>query len=135
MSIITQSSKVKSQNHNAKAKSDLKHRCYYYSIEIIKFLKVLPNDKTYWSISDQLLRSATSIGANVIEAKSASSKRDFIKFYDIALKSANETKYWLALMRDGLGITATQINPLLIEVEELANILAASLLTLKNKRQ
>ena len=44
-------------------------------------------------MTDQLLRSATSIGANVVEAKSASSKRDFIKFYEIALKSANETKY------------------------------------------
>jgi len=44
-------------------------------------------------MTDQLLRSATSIGANVMEAKSASSKRDFIKFYEIALKSANEIKY------------------------------------------
>ena len=44
-------------------------------------------------MTDQLLRSATSIRANVMEAKSASSKRDFIKFYEIALKSANEIKY------------------------------------------
>jgi len=81
------------QNYNLKLKTELKYRCYYFSIQIIKFLGNLPEKKVYWVISDQLLRSATSIGANVVEAKSASSKRDFIKFYEIALKSANETKY------------------------------------------
>ena len=63
-----------------------------------------PSERIYWIISDQLLRSATSIGANIIEAKAASSKKDFIRFYEISLKSANETKYWLCLLRDGTRI-------------------------------
>ena len=75
------------QNHNSKPKNDLRTRCHNYSMTIIKFLETLPEKKIYWVISDQLLRSATSVGANIIEAKSSSSRRDFIKFYEIALKN------------------------------------------------
>ena len=80
------------------------------------------------------MRSATSIGANVVEAKSASSKRDFIKFYEIALKSANETTYWLGLLKDALNINEPEMTYLLGEAEEISKIIAASLLTMKNKR-
>lgn len=106
----TQNAKVKTQNHNAKSKIELKYRCYYFSISIIKFLATLPEKKVFWIIADQLLRSATSIGANIVEAKSASSKRDFIKFYEIALKSANETKYWLGLLRDATNTNKDTVN-------------------------
>ena len=81
------------------------------------------------------MESATSIGANTIEAKSASSKKDYIRYYEIALKSANETKYWLGLLRDALDADKNEINKLLKETGELANILAASLLTMKGKKQ
>lgn len=94
----------------------------------------MPNEKVYWIISDQLLRSATSIGANVIEAQAASSKRDFIRFFEISLKSANETKYWLGLLRDSTNADKKEINNQLQENGEIAKILGASLLTLKNKR-
>lgn len=123
------------QNHNSKCKTELKYRCYYFSINVIKLIKELPNEKVYWIISDQLLRSSTSVGANVVEAKSAHSKKDFIKFFEIALKSANETKYWLGLLRDATSVDDNKINILLKEVEELSNMLGASLLTLKNKRK
>lgn len=123
------------QNHNSKPKTELKYRCYYFSIEIIKFLGVLPEKRIYWVISDQLLRSATSIGANIVEAKASSSKRDFIKFYEIALKSANETKYWLGLLRDSTQADKDKINSLLQEVEEISKMLGSSLLTLKNKNK
>jgi len=79
------------------------------------------------------MRSATSIGANIVEAKSASSKKDFMKFYNIALKSANETKYWLCFLRDAVESDKKQIGRLLNEVVELSNMLAASLLTMKRK--
>ncbi len=123
------------QNHNSKPKTELKYRCYYFSIEIIKFLGVLPEKRIYWVISDQLLRSATSIGANIVEAKASSSKRDFIKFFEIALKSANETKYWLGLLRDSTQADKDKINSLLKEVEEISKMLGSSLLTLKNKNK
>ena len=86
-------------------------------------------------ISDQLLRSATSIGANIVEAKASSSKRDFIKFYEIALKSANETEYWLGLLRDATQADKNKTNQLLVEVEEISKMLGSSLLTLKNKKK
>jgi len=123
------------QNHNSKLKTELKYRCYYFSIEIIKFLGTLPEKRVYWVISDQLLRSATSIGANVVEAKSSSSKRDFIKFFEIALKSANETKYWLGLLRDATEVDKNEVNNLLKETNEISNILGSSLLTMKNKKK
>jgi len=128
-------SKIKDKIHRANLKSDTKYRSYYFSIEIIKFIKNLPNKKIYWVITDQLLRCATSIGANLIEAKAASSKRDFIKYVQIALKSANETKYWLCLLRDSDLLTKEKIEPLLTEATEIANMLGSSILTLKGKKK
>jgi len=81
-----------------------------------------------------LLRSSISIGVNIVEAKSSSSRRDFIKFYEIALKSANESKYWFGLLRDATEAKKEEITPLLNELEEISKMLGASLLTLKNKR-
>lgn len=83
-------SNVKTTTKNPK--TDLKVRTYFFSIKVIKFLATLPDNKIYQIITAQLLRAVTSIGANIVEAKSSSSKRDFIKFYEIALKSANESK-------------------------------------------
>lgn len=122
--------KTTSQN----PKTDLKVRCYYFSIKVIKFLQTLPEKKVYWIIADQLLRSATSIGANIVEAKSSSSRRDFIKFYEIALKSANESKYWFGLLRDATEADKNKVNELLEELNQLSNMLGSSLLTLKNKK-
>ena len=74
---------------------NIRHRCFHFSKEVIRFIKDTRYDKIYHSIFDQLLRSATSIGANVVEGSAGSTKRDFTNYYAIALKSANETKYWL----------------------------------------
>ncbi|TSD03180.1 MAG: hypothetical protein Athens071416_241 [Parcubacteria group bacterium Athens0714_16] len=126
--------KRKTQNHNENTRTDLRYRSYKYSVYIIKFLERLPNSRLYWVISDQLLRSATSIGANIMEAKSASSKKDFARFYDIALKSANETKYWICLLRDTTNTDKEYLKQLLNESEGLSKMLGASLLTMRNKR-
>ena len=83
---------------------------------------------------EQLLRSSTSIGANVIEGKSAHSKKDFIKFYEIALKSANETKYWLMIIKDGLKINGKVTEKLLIEADEISKILATIINKTKAKK-
>ena len=105
-----------------------------FSLDIIKLISSLPNQRIYWTICDQLLRSATSIGANIIEAKASSSRKDFIKFYEIALKSGNETKYWLYLLRDSNLVTDEDVGKLIVEAEELVNMIASSLLTLKGKK-
>lgn len=127
-------SNFKSQNQNVNIKSNVKYRSYKFSLLIIQFISIFPEKKIYWIIGDQLLRSATSIGANIVEATSSSSKRDFIRFYEIALKSANETKYWLCLLRDGKLIKDDDITNIIQEAIELSNMVAASLLTLKGKR-
>ena len=129
--------KLKSQISNLKTKSqnsNLRTRAYQFSLEIIRFVSNLSEKKIYWTISDQLLRSATSIGANLIEAKASSSKKDFIRYYEIALKSANETKYWLYLLKDSHLVELVKVDPLIKEVVELSNIIGASILTMKGKK-
>lgn len=124
------------QNNNSKFKTDLKARAYFYALEIIKFIDSL--DKRDFSaqiISRQLLRSATSIGANIIEAQAGSTKRDFTNFFSYALKSANESKFWLGLLRDSAKADKNKTEVLLQETIELANILGSSILTLKGKRK
>lgn len=120
---------------NNNPKEELKYRAYKFSIKIVQFISSLPNERVYWVITDQLIRAATSIGANIIEAQAASSKKDFINYYAISLKSANETKYWLGLLRDATKTDKDTVNGLLEETKSLANILGASLITLKGKRK
>ncbi|PJC02288.1 MAG: hypothetical protein CO073_00265 [Candidatus Komeilibacteria bacterium CG_4_9_14_0_8_um_filter_36_9] len=73
-----------------------------------------------------------SIGANIIEAKSSSSRKEFCRYYQIALRSANESKYWLCLLRDGFNVTK-DVNSLLNEIIEISKILATSILTIRRK--
>ncbi len=127
-------SNLKVQNYNENLKTNLKHRSYTFSILIIKFVSEFSNKRVYWIIADQLLRAATSIGANIIEAKSSSSRREFIKFYEIALKSANETIYWLNLLKDAHLLDSTDLLSLINEANEISNMLGSSLITLKGKR-
>lgn len=114
---------------------ELKKRAYLYGLNIIKFIDYLnKQDYSVQVIVKQLIRSATSIGANIIEAQAASSKKDITKFFNISLKSANECKYWLGLLRDSGKANIKNINHLLQETTEIANILGASVLTLRGKR-
>ncbi len=121
------------QNYNSKFKSDIKLRCYKFSLAIIGFIETLPNKRACWIIADQLLRSAMSIGANLIEGSAASSRLEYKKFYEISLKSANETKYWLSLLRDSGFANQVRAEELIKEVTELANMLAAGVIKLKRK--
>jgi len=130
---MTNNEKLKTNNHNFKS-SNLRDRTYQFSLDIIKFINKLPNERAFWSIGDQLLRSSTSIGANIIEAKASSSKREFIKFYQIALKSANESEYWLSLLRDSYPKLKSDCDALLSELDQISRMLASSLITMKGKR-
>ena len=131
-----QSEKRKMQNNNPKPKTDLKKRAYLYALAIIKFIGQLDQkDFIVQTLAKQLLRAATSIGANIIEAQAGSTKKDFTNFFVYALKSANETKFWLGLLRDSGKVQKDLANRMLQEVTELANILAASILTLKGKNK
>jgi len=109
----------------------IRHRCYYFSKEIIFFVQNVKFDKTYGSLFDQLIRSATSIGANVVEGKAGCSKKDWKNYYAIALKSANETKYWLCLLRDTMEVSKSKANELIKEADEISKIIASIIINAK----
>jgi four helix bundle protein len=113
---------------------DIRHRSYKFSVEVVKYVYSISVHKNFSSILNQLVRSSTSIAANIIEAKSSSSRKEFARYYQIALKSANETKYWLCLFRDALDLDKNKIEGFLKEVTEIANIIAASVKTLKSSK-
>lgn len=113
----------------------IKERAYFFCLKLIKFIDSLNSkDMTTQIITKQLLRSGTSIGANIVEAQAGSSKKDFANFYTHALKSANETKFWIGLLRDSNKSNKETANNLLKETREIANILGSSILTLKRKK-
>ena len=122
------------QNDRAKFKDEFKSRVYKLALDVIAFMEQLPMEQTSRIISDQLLRSTTSIGANVIEAQAASSRKDYTNFFNYALKSANECKFWLGLLRDSGRGNKETVNKLLKETTEIACILATSVLTLKGRK-
>ena len=77
------------------------------------------------------MRSALSVGANIVEAKNSSSRLEFKRYYEIALKSSNESKYWMCLLRDGFEVKDEDLNKLLKEADEVSKILATSVMKLK----
>lgn len=109
----------------------ISHRCFYFSKEVILFIKGTKYERIYHSMFDQLLRSATSSGANVVEGKSGSSKKDWKNYYAIALKSANETKYWLCLISETIEVAKLKINELIKEADEISKIIASIILNAK----
>ena len=122
------------QNDNDKFKSEFKKRLYRWALRLIKFIDQLPKDSVCGVLGKQLLRSGTSVLANYVEAGSASSKKDFINFFTHSLKSANESKIWLTLLKDiGRGNPAEKIW-LFQELTEIANVIASSILTLKGRK-
>jgi four helix bundle protein len=112
---------------------DLRGKCREFSLEVIKLLDTLPNKRAAWVIADQLMRSATSIGANLIEAKASSSRLEYKKFYEIALKSANETEYWLDLLSAAELAEPEVIDDLQVELKEITNMVASGVIKLKSR--
>lgn len=122
-------------NSNEEFKRQLINRAFKFARSVISLVDRFPNKRSAWIITDQLIRAATSIGANIIEAQAASSKRDFINFLNHALKSGNETKFWLALAKDLDPKLVEEINLLFKETDELVRILGSSISTLKGKNK
>lgn len=113
---------------------EFKKRIYKFVLRLIEIIDKLPKDSVAQRIADQLLRSGTSILGTYIEGLSASSKRDLINFFNHTLKSSNESKVWVAILRDTKRMKTEDANWLLKELEEYSKIFAASILTLKGKR-
>lgn len=109
-------------------------RLIRYSVKLVKFAEKLRQEGLPFCLINQLVDAGTSIGANVVESKSAHSKKDYIKFFEIALKSANESKYWLLVTKEITVKNKQETEEILKETIEIANILASSVLTLKGKK-
>lgn len=103
--------------------SIVQKKSFEFSLKIIKLYKKLLEEKEF-IISKQLLRSGTSIGANIEEALAGQSKRDFTAKMSISSKESRETKYWLRLLKES-ELTNLAVNSLILDIDELIRILTS----------
>jgi four helix bundle protein len=108
-------------------------RLVNFSVDILRFADGLRTNRTLIPVADQLVRSATSIGANVHEAQGAGSTKDFSHYLQIALKSGRETIYWLEVLKAYKGIPSQKLQVLLEESTELVSILYSSIHKIKRR--
>ncbi len=108
----------------------IQRKSFEFSLNVITLFIELKREKEF-VISNQLLRSGTSIGANVEEATAAQSKKDFIAKMAISSKEARETKYWLRLLKES-RLTKLNVDSLLEDIEELIRILTSIVKTSQN---
>ena len=107
-------------------------KSYAFALRIVKLYKHLSFTEKEFIISKQVLRSGTSIGANIEEAVAASSRADFINKLNISAKETRETIYWLRLLKDSEFISPTAFDSLLQDATELKKLLSSILLTTKS---
>ncbi|MCD6653950.1 MAG: four helix bundle protein [Sulfurovum sp.] len=113
--------------------SILAEKSYKFAIRIVKLNVYLKDEKKEYTLSKQLLRSGTAIGALVSEAQYAQSKADFINKLSIGLKEANESRYWIRLLKDCDYLNDSMANSIYSDAEELIKILTSSINTTKEK--
>lgn len=111
----------------------VQEKSYIFAIRIVKLYKYLCEEKKEFVLSKQLLRSGTSIGANIEEAIGGQSDKDFYAKLTIAYKEARETHYWLRLLTDTNYLTTNESNSLLKDTEELLKIIGSIQKTMKRK--
>lgn len=105
---------------------DIEDRTFRFALRVVRLCRSLderPGVKR--ALSNQLLRSGTSIGANVEEARAAYSRADFVSKMSIALKEARETRYWLRILVEAELVEASLLNPLLSEATEVMKVIGA----------
>jgi four helix bundle protein len=112
----------------------IKEKSKVFALRIIGLYKYLTDNKKEYILSKQVLRSGTSIGANIEEAIGGQSKKDFTAKMYIAHKEARETKYWLELLRDGKILERSFADSIFNDCEEICKILASIQITC-NKRE
>ncbi|MEW2921110.1 four helix bundle protein [Muricauda sp. ANG21] len=112
----------------------LMKKSYDFALETIRLYKSIVSSKREFVLSKQMLRSGTSIGANISEANGAISTADFSAKISIAYKESLEVKYWLSLLKDSEYIKTEKINKLLERADELSKIMFSILKTTKSAK-
>ncbi|MDO7876935.1 four helix bundle protein [Hymenobacter sp. ASUV-10] len=115
------------------AENTVLFKSYAFAQRIVKLYKLLLKQKQPRALAEQLLRSGTSIGANIEEATGGFSRRDFAAKCSIAYKEARETHYWLRLLRDTECLDIRLADSLIGNAEELKRMLAAIILSTRNE--
>lgn len=113
----------------------IESKSFDFAKSIVRVYRRLSEEKREYVLSKQLLRSGTSIGANIAEARHAQSRADFIAKLSVAQKEANETGYWLRLLHETEYLDEARFSELFQRNEELQRLLAAIIKTLKSNRQ
>lgn len=111
------------ENDRSKFKTEFKKRIYGFVLRLIRLIDSLPKSMVNEVMGKQLLRSGTSILANYVEANSASSRKDFINFFTHSLKSANESKVWIALLKDTNNGSKKELDWLIKELIEISKVM------------
>ena len=109
----------------------LKEKSYAFALRVVKLYKYLAFETKEFVLSKQILRSGTSIGANIVEGNRAESTPDFIHKLSISLKESFETEYWLNLLKDSEYISVKQAESLILDCNELQKMLISSIKTAK----
>jgi four helix bundle protein len=112
-------------------KNVLKEKSHSFAIRIVKLSQFMQTEKKEYILSRQILKSGTAIGALIWEAEHAQSRADFINKMNIALKEANETEYWLLLLKDTDYLDDNAYKSLFEDCDELVAMLVSTVKTLK----
>lgn len=113
-------------------KQQFKKRCFQFSLSVLRLAEPLRKQRSNWILLDQLIRSATSIGANIVEGGNSTSRKEFINYFQIALKSASETLYWLALLKEINLDQVKEIDLLIQECIEIKKMISTIILNTKS---
>ena len=110
----------------------IEEKSFHFAVRVVKLCKCLQENKKEYILSKQLMRSGTSIGANIMESQQAQSRADFISKLNIARKEAVETNYWLRLLQATDYLTDSEYTSMITDCRELEKLLTAIIKTARN---
>ena len=112
--------------------SNVEQKSFLFSVRIVKLARYLQEEKREYILSKQLIRSGTSIGANIVESQQAQSRADFISKLSIALKEACETNYWLRLLQATDYLSDPEFSSIIADCRELEKMLTSIIKTTRS---
>ena len=111
----------------------LSEKSYSFALKVVKLCLIIQKNQKEYVLTRQLLRSATSVGANAEEAIGGSSDKDFVHKLSISYREARETKYWIRLLKDAELIEEKIGDELLVDIEEILKLSGASIRTMRGR--